>query len=126
MFFFWLPFSRKPKAIVPKIGALILIPVIFVFSAVGLERVSAGYNEQTFSNLVDAFRKGESVNVAQVQARLGKPLVSGVQIILLANRPHHSAWLYTYMPSCGFGWKVRVIYFNAQSQMIDYLRMDEP
>lgn len=126
MFFVWLAFSRKPKVVIPKIVVLILVPLIFEFSANGLERFGVEYNEQTFNTIVDEFQKGEPIDTTQVQARLGTPLASGVQTILLQHRPHHTAWLYTYMPSCGFGWHKRVIYFNTQQQMTDYLGMDEP
>ncbi len=122
----WLPFRFKLKPTLLKIGAAVLVIVIFAWSALGLERFSRNYSEDQFSAIVNRFSSGELVGTDQVRQKLGEPLVSAKQDILVKARPHEEAWLYSYMPSCGYGWQKRVIYFDSQGKMTDYLCMDEP
>lgn len=122
----WLPFRFKLKPVLLKLSSAILVVGVFAWSALGLERFSPSYSEDVFQGIVDKFRVKKFVNARHVRKVLGEPLVSGRQDILIKYRPHEEAWLYSYMPSCGYGWQKRVIYFDSQGQMVDYLYMDEP
>ena len=122
----WLPLRIKLKPMILKLCVAILVSTVFIWSAIGLERYSSDYSEEQFAEIVETFSTGKSITSERVLTDIGTPLVSGKQKILIESRPHSEAWLYSYMPSCGFGWKKRVLYFDSENQMVSYLSIDEP
>lgn len=106
--------SRLPSVA----AALVMIP-LFLFSCLGLERWAPGYSERAFRDLLDRRYRGESFGKPEVVAALGPPLVTAV------GPEGGEVWCYSYMPSCGFGWDKRVIWFHGRSVTRVYA-MDEP
>lgn len=126
LFTAWILFQGGWKPTLLKVAVLIAVPMLFRYSAMGIERFAPDYTAEGFSLIVERRERGETVKTDDVREVLGEPLVAGVQTIVLKSRPHHTAWLYSYMPSSGFGWSKRVFYFDAQGYLTDWLWMDEP
>jgi len=122
----WILLQRELKSGLAKIVIAIVVVTSLMWSTDGLERFADDYREDRFDEIVEQFNSGKSLQSDQVQEILGTPLIIGRQDILIEHRPHAEAWLYSYMPSCGFGWQKRVIYFNTDNVMVDYLSMNEP
>jgi uncharacterized membrane protein len=97
--------------------AVLIIPVVFAYSADGIERYSKSYDEEIFQQVVHEISEGEQHTQSSVRALLGKPL---------SMDKKGSVWSYTYMPSCGFGWTKRTIEFDEEEKAIGYDNYSEP
>lgn len=95
----------------------LLIPVVFAYSASGIERYSKSYDEEKFQQLVHEISEGRPHTKESVDALLGKPL---------SRDKNGSVWSYTYMPSCGFGWTKRTIEFDDKGNAISWVNFCEP
>ena len=83
------------------------------------EQQAPDYQEHLFSHIITAFEGGEVITKKQVSKALGVPLSQEV----IAER---EAWSYTYMPSTGFGWRKRVLFFNQEGILVAFNNFDEP
>lgn len=124
LFLLWLPLSKSLKSVSFKILIILLIPLFLYFSAFKLERTAEGYSDVVFNELIDSFNDGNSITSHQAIERLGPPLFKGRQVSSV--RPHEEAWLYIYMPSAGWGWRERVLYFDGAGFLCHFFSMDEP
>jgi hypothetical protein len=116
----WIPDSFKLKPVFLKISAAVFIVFVFIWSVAGLERFGDQYDEKTFIQIMNHFRSGSYVDMTQVQEMLGEPLVSEKRF------DGGETWLYSYMPSCGFGWAKRAVCFDSNGEMTGWLYSDEP
>ena len=108
-----------------KWSAALLIPFALNYSVFHMQRFSPNYSEAIFNSIADAYQKHEQITKGEVLKKLGEPLVKGKQPIIKIHE-NQEGWLYSYMPSCGFGWNKRVLYFNEAGYLCDINRMDEP
>jgi hypothetical protein len=106
-----------------RLARLAVVPGVFLIlagSVVLLNRYAPGYSEEKFLGIVRAHQNGEAVTIADVTARLGKPLMT-------ASRPGgYTTWSYTFTPSGGFGWPKRTVTFDSEGVLVDTLYLDEP
>jgi hypothetical protein len=98
----------------------LLIPALFVFTAIGMQRFGPGYSDEVFQQLVDSHSAGSVLQPADIISALGEPLISGK---LSDGR---QLWLYSYMPSCGFGWEKKCVYLNRAGRVSQIFTMTEP
>ena len=123
----WIPWPFNWKVIILKLGSALLLGYFLVYiygwSATGLERFSPGYDEQTYQEIVARFSEGEKITAEQISDLLGAPLVSGEQD---NTGPGIDVWLYSYMPTCGFGWEKRVLCFDENKRMEGHFSHSEP
>ncbi len=111
------PGSRRVR-LVAALCALLTVPV-FIWSCLGLQRWAPQYSEQSFQELLDRHRGGEALDTRDVVTTLGQPLFTG-------SHPGGTVvWSYSYMPSAGFGWDKRILWFD--NDRVSYLySLDEP
>jgi len=106
-----------------RLKRLAVVPsavLILIFSVASLNRSAPGYSEEKFLEVLKAHQKGQPLTLAEVTARLGRPLAT-------APRPEGQLiWSYTYTPSGGFGWQKRLLTFDSRGALVDVLRIDEP
>ena len=123
----WVSWPFNLKVIILKLSAVLLLGCFLVYiygwSATGLERFSPNYDELAYQEIVTRFDKGEKITAEQVRASLGSPLVSGEQD---NTGPGKDVWLYSYMPTSGYGWQKRVIYFDETDRMEGHFSHHEP
>lgn len=90
-----------------------------------MEYFADGYSEKAFDGILVRFQAGSTISKPEVLLALGTPLATGHQQII-PSRSRSEGWLYSYMPSCGYGWRTRMLYFNGNDILVDYLVMNEP
>jgi hypothetical protein len=109
--------TRKTSALV----IVLVAPALFIFTARGMQRFGpAGFSESTFVKLAASYRSGSVLKANDVTHLLGEPLIREK----LADGCER--WLYTYMPSCGFVWDKRYVFFDRSGQVKDVFAFDEP
>lgn len=96
---------------------IFVIPVVFAYSATGIERYSESYDEEVFQQLVGELSEKKHHTKESVESSLGKPL---------SIDRNDSVWSYTYMPSCGFGWTKRTIEFDDEGKAVGWENYCEP
>ena len=121
----WSFFPQKFSQRMIKLGVVLLIPFALNYSICHMQRFSPGYSEAVFNSIADAYYRHEQITAEEVLKKLGKPLVKEKQTIIKIHE-NQEGWLYSYMPSCGFGWNKRVLYFSETGYLCDINRMNEP
>lgn len=102
-------------------GACVLF--VFWYSAVGVQRFSDRYDEAAFMGLAHRHHRGEALTSADFREAVGEPIVieSGTR-----EGKTYFVWLYSYMPSCGFGWNKRVVLLDDRGRVTSINTTDEP
>jgi hypothetical protein len=99
---------------------LVISPVIFYFTARGLQRFPPTYSEGAFQKLCQRFREDIPLRAEDVIAELGAPLMK-------RKLPDgNSQWSYSYMPSCGFGWDKKNVFVDSSGRVIEIYSFSEP
>jgi hypothetical protein len=101
-------------------GLVFVVPSLFLFSARGMQRFGPGFSEKAFLQLEAAHRSGTALTALEVTAALGQPLTRE-KLSKGGER-----WLYSYMPSCGFGWDKRDVFLDANEHVADFFALSEP
>jgi hypothetical protein len=108
----------RPKNI--ALGLLIVVPGLFLFTARGMQRFAPGFSESAFRRLQTAQNSGTVLTDLAITATLGQPLMR--QKLSEGGE----RWLYSYMPSCGYGWDKRYVFLDAKGKVTDIFAFDEP
>jgi hypothetical protein len=116
----WALHRGSIAARVKRVAVVPFVCLILVWSVASLDRSAPGYSEEKFLEVLQARRNGQSLTVADVTARLGRPLVT-------ASKPGgRMIWSYTYTPSGGFGWDKRTLTFDSRGALVEVSHFDEP
>ncbi|HOW80592.1 MAG TPA: hypothetical protein PK406_14200, partial [Verrucomicrobiota bacterium] len=101
-------------------GLVVVTAALFVVCARGLQRFAPGFSESAFEQLQISHHSGSGLVSAEVTARLGEPLIRH-------RLPGGGeTWLYSYMPSCGFGWDKKYVSVDAAGRVTDIFTNHEP
>ena len=111
--------SRGAWKIVAVVMALVT-PTLFLFCARGLQRFAPQYSEAGFQGLILARHSGKSLYTGDVVAVLGEPLMRR------RDTDGGETWLYSYMPSCGFGWDKKYVSIDRAGQITSMFTAIEP
>ena len=114
----WLCFGTRGKPIAFVVAAL--VPLLLAVTARGLQRYAPGYTKKGFETLEALQSGGHTLTASDVRAKLGEPLMrrtrdDGVQ-----------HWMYSYMPSCGYGWDKKHVVTDASGRVLDIYSTSEP
>ncbi len=121
----WSIARQTPLRRLSKLALAVTLPAMFYYTVYGIQRFAKEFREDTFGKIVSSFHDKEHIDARTVMSALGEPLVKETQTIIEVHRDQ-VGWLYSYMPSSGFGWNKRVLYFDKGGRLVDYNRMDEP
>jgi hypothetical protein len=102
------------------VGLAIATAAFLVFTARGLQRFAPGFSEAAFQRLQASHNSGSFLVSADVIAKLGEPLMR--QELPIGGE----SWLYSYMPSCGFGWDKKYLRLDATGRVVDIFTNNEP
>jgi hypothetical protein len=105
---------------IAALGLVLVVPGLFLFSARGMQRFAPGFSENTFRRLQTAQSSGAALTDVEITAALGQPLMRQ------KFSEGGERWLYSYMPSCGFGWDKRYVFLDAKGTVTDIFAFDEP
>jgi len=113
-----LVFMKQPVMTrVTWLGLILIIPLLFAYSARGIERYSESYDESVYQQITLESVEGKQHTKETVQSLLGTPL---------SKEWDDSIWSYTYMPSCGWGWTKRTFHFDDDGAVIGWDNYREP
>lgn len=121
----WSIARQTPLRRLSKLALAVTLPAMFYYTVYGIQRFAKDFCDDKFDKIVSSFHDKEHIDVRAVISALGEPLGRESHTIIEIHRDQ-VGWLYSYMPSSGFGWNKRVLYFNEGGRLVDYNRMDEP
>jgi len=96
-----------------------LAPVLLFVTTRGLQRFAPGYTDKAFESLGSLHLKGRLLAESDIRASLGEPLMH-------RSRRGGQHWMYSYMPSCGFGWDKKHVFFDEAGRVTQIYTMSEP
>jgi hypothetical protein len=106
-----------------KMAAILMAlvtPILFLFCSRGLQRFAPRYSEAGFQRLIVAQHSGKNLYTNDVVAALGEPLMRR------KDTSGGETWLYSYMPSCGFGWDKKYVSIDTAGQITEIFTAIEP
>jgi len=122
----WTCFTIKVRVMLAKVLVAVSCILLYYYTAYGLERISPTFDIDAFNDIEYRYWKGQTITVTEVSSRLGAPLAKGCQNSCQEEFGEHELWLYSYMPSCGFGWVIYGVYMDKQGKVLHVYRMKEP
>jgi hypothetical protein len=118
--FVWL-FTGSMKEKFIALAMVLVAPALFLYCARGLQNFAPQYSEAAFQQLIKSQWSTGPLKNTEVLAVLGEPLM---------RRPNATTggetWLYSYMPSCGYGWDKKYVFLNRAGQVTDIYSFSEP
>jgi hypothetical protein len=97
------------------------IAFVLVWSACGLQRSAANYDERGFMAFIDdGVHSPGTLTSEDALRRLGPPLVAGTV------SDEIECWSYTYMPTAGLGWNKRMLLFDRSGKLAGWDIVEEP
>lgn len=108
--------TRKSQSLV----LAFVIPALFLFSTRGLQRFGPRYSEKEFQRLAASCRSETPIQSTDVIAAIGEPLIR------MQLPDGGEKWLYSYMPSCGFGWDKKYVDLGPKGSVADIYSFSEP
>lgn len=112
-------FSSSRKIVLS--GVTLLMPFVFYLSVIKIERFAPGYSDAKFMSVASALspENRRTLHKTDVEKAVGKPL-------LVDHHDGRERWSYTFMPSSGFGWSKRLLYFKDDGTLVDWMYLNEP
>jgi hypothetical protein len=109
-----------------RLSAVVLAasaPWILYVTARGLQRFAPGFSEEAFSDLEALHNSGHPLQISDVVAKIGEPLIA---YQASDDSKGQVRWLYSYMPSCGFGWDKKYVWSDSEGLVTHIYTMEEP
>ena len=109
------------KRFISRLCWLLVIPIVvatFIYSTSGIERYSENFIDSSFRKIISDIVDNESTYTQEDILRLiGEPLV---------KENNNRDWLYSYMPSSGWGWNKRSFHFDEYGDVDSWSCYSEP
>lgn len=99
--------------------SIVSFALAFYFLPMSLGRTASSFDERAFREIVTKADQGMVVTLGDVHQRLGDP------IIRCDNGLSQESWHFTYMPSAGYGWNKKVLWF-ADGRVTRWANFSEP
>jgi hypothetical protein len=108
---------------IAKFVAISFVFALFWHSALGIQRFAPNYNEKRFWDLVSQHHAGQPIHSSDLLYAVGEPLAKES---FATGTGASEVWLYSYMPSSGFGWEKRVAYLDLAGNVVGFNTTTEP
>ena len=113
--------TARPGAGFQSAFLSLAIGLVLVWSACGIDRSASSYDERAFMAFIsDAVCSPGTLTRHDALQRLGRPLLAGTVW------GDTECWSYTYMPTAGFGWSKRMLFFDRSGKLVSWDIVDEP
>jgi hypothetical protein len=117
---FWFFTESRSKGRIAAFAMAVIIPALFLICTRGLQRFAPQYSEAVFQQLIASQQSGKSLHKEDVVGILGDALIQ------TKDTSGGETWLYSYMPSCGFGWDKKYVRMDGAGRITDISTVSEP